>query len=203
MNTAATAAEVTPTAPGTPFAGGFYAGRINIDGAAFALIVAPKAEGQLKDQPWNKSTKNVDGALSYFDGYKNTLAMADAGSKLARAMLDLRIAGHDDWYLPSLDELEVVYRHLKPTTEENYALGALRHQRERAAAHLPLHGDCPPRPRPRPSGRAAPRRWTRPGTGAPRSTPSTRTAPGCRTSTTATRTATTRATATELARSAD
>ena len=32
-----------PTTPGTAFGGGFYAGRIHIDGEEYALIVAPKA----------------------------------------------------------------------------------------------------------------------------------------------------------------
>ena len=34
--------------------------------------------------------------------------------------LDLVIDGHDDWYLPAQDELEVLYRNLKPGTQENY-----------------------------------------------------------------------------------
>lgn len=34
-----------PAVPGTPFAGGFYAGRFQINGEEFALVVAPKAQG--------------------------------------------------------------------------------------------------------------------------------------------------------------
>lgn len=104
---------------GTSMDGGFYAGRIKIGEQVFALIVAPKAEGEHKDTTWNKSTKMVDAALSYCDGLANTKGMAAAGSKLAKWALDLRIADHDDWYLPSQDELEIIYRNLKPTTEEN------------------------------------------------------------------------------------
>jgi hypothetical protein len=50
----------------------------------------------------------------------NTDAMVAAGSNLAKWARDLRIDGHDDWYLPSQDELEIIYRNLKPTTQENY-----------------------------------------------------------------------------------
>ena len=106
-------------AVGSAFAGGFLAGRINIDGAPFALIVAPKAEGEHKDTPWGK-LKRVAGALSFFDGFANTAAMVDAGSKLAAWARGLKIGGHDDWYVPSRDELELCYRNLKPTKEENY-----------------------------------------------------------------------------------
>jgi hypothetical protein len=109
-----------PTIPGTPFAGGFYVGKINIAGALFALVVAPKAEGEHEPTPWNKNSKEVAGALSFNDGLANTNAMAEAGSKLATWARGLRIGGFDDWYLPSRDELEIIYRNLKPTTEENW-----------------------------------------------------------------------------------
>ena len=62
---------------------------------------------------------SVPGAESYSDGLANTNAMAEAGSPLAQWARGLRIDGHDDWYLPSRDELELMYRNLKPTTQEN------------------------------------------------------------------------------------
>ena len=104
---------------GTAMDGGFYAGRIMVDGQAFALIVAPKAEGESEEQEWIADYKDVPGAKSYFDGLSNTNAMAEAGSELAQWALTLNIGGHSDWYLPSQDELEIIYRNLKPTTEEN------------------------------------------------------------------------------------
>lgn len=120
MNSITNTTHLIPTVPGTPLDGGFYAGRINVGGQAFALIVAPKAEGEHDDAAWNESRKTVEGAMSPADGHANTQAMAAAGSKLAQWALDLRIAEHDDWYLPAQDELEIIYRNLKPTTEENY-----------------------------------------------------------------------------------
>ncbi len=108
-----------PTTPGTAFGGGFYAGRINIDGDEYALIVAPKKDGEHADGPWNESTNMVKGALSFYDGLANTKAMAKAGSKLANWARGLKIGGNSDWYLPSQDELEICYRHLKPTTDAN------------------------------------------------------------------------------------
>lgn len=106
--------------PGTKMDGGFYAGRIMIDDQAFALIVAPKAEGDHAPSIWIDDYKDVPGALSYNDGLANTKAMAEAGSDPAKWAMDLRIGGNDDWYIPSLDELEVIYRNLKPGAQENY-----------------------------------------------------------------------------------
>lgn len=112
--------EILPI-PGTAMAGGYYAGRIRLDdGTVYALIVAPKADGEHKPAPWIGGYKDVPGALSYNDGLANTESMAAAGSKLARWARELRIDGQDDWYLPSQDELEVIYRNLKPTTQRNY-----------------------------------------------------------------------------------
>jgi hypothetical protein len=105
---------------GTALAGGFFAGRIRVDGQAYALIVAPKATGERSDVPWTTEEHNVLYAQSFCDGLLNTKEMADAGSELAKWALSLTIGDSADWYLPSQDELEIIYRNLKPTTRENY-----------------------------------------------------------------------------------
>jgi hypothetical protein len=112
--------SVVPAIPGTPFGGGFYAGRILIAGVLHALIVAPKAEGEREDIAWLASEQRVPGADSYCDGMQNTVAMAEAGSELAQWARGLQINGHTDWHIPSQDELEILYRNLKPTTRKNY-----------------------------------------------------------------------------------
>lgn len=99
--------------------GGYFAGIININGQKFGIVVSPK-EGDLEDQQWGEFDQELEGARSFFDGQANTQAMAEAGSELAKAIQALNINGHTDWYLPARDELELVYRTLKPTTEENW-----------------------------------------------------------------------------------
>ena len=103
--------------------GGYFAGIININGQKFGIVVSPK-EGDLDDQQWGpwKNRTAIEGANSFFDGQANTQAMAEAGSELAKAIQALNINGHTDWYLPARDELELVYRTLKPTTDENWRL---------------------------------------------------------------------------------
>jgi len=111
-------AEVELLVPGAPFAGGYFVSTINVNGQQRVLIVAPKDTGELRSA-WNASDKSVDGTLSYCDGRANTQAMADAGSYLAQHVQGLLIEGFGDWYLPAQDELELIYRNLKPTADEN------------------------------------------------------------------------------------
>jgi hypothetical protein len=115
--------ENIPSVLGAPFSGGFLAGRILIAGVLHALVVAPKAEGEREDIAWLDSEQRVPGADSYCDGMQNTVAMAEAGSELAQWARGLQIAGFTDWFMPSQDELEILYRNLKPTTQANYLHG--------------------------------------------------------------------------------
>ncbi len=116
-----TAAANQPLTPGTELEGGYFAGIININGQQFGIVVSPK-EGDLDDQQWGEFNQEIEGARSFFDGQANTQAMAEAGSELAKAIQSLNINGHTDWYLPARDELELIYRYLKPTTDENWRL---------------------------------------------------------------------------------
>ncbi len=81
-------------AVGQPLGGGFYAGRIFFDGAEHAVIDAGRefeTIAQWWDQPGPRVT--VRGAASFHDGYANTLAMAEAGSAIARKVLATTIRG--------------------------------------------------------------------------------------------------------------
>jgi len=103
---------------GTPMHGGFFAGALHIHGEQFGLIVAPKA-AETKGKWLNSYTLAPD-TNSFFDGLANTQGMAAAGSAIAKTVLALDTNGQTDWYIPSRDELELLYRHFKPNTAENY-----------------------------------------------------------------------------------
>lgn len=109
-----------PTVAGAPFGGGYYAGLITFGGDTYATIVSPKALGEQGRAIWHSNYAEIAGAGSFFDGLSNTQAMAEAGSEIAKWALALSINGKNDWYLPSRDELELLYRHFKPTDQENY-----------------------------------------------------------------------------------
>ena len=118
MNATATPEIQVPATIGATFEGGFYGGKIRVGLVICAIVWAPKAEGEIKGT-WLDSYTDVPGATSCFDSMANTQAMAEAGSSIAKQALAARIGGHSDWCVPARDVLEMGYRHLKPTTEEN------------------------------------------------------------------------------------
>ncbi len=106
---------------GQAMLGGFFAGTFSLDGIEHGIIVSPAIKGQFEDVQYLKDEDNaVKGALSYYDGLANTNAMAEAGSEISKQVRALVIDDHNDWYIPSQDELEIIYRNLKPTTRENW-----------------------------------------------------------------------------------
>lgn len=108
-----------PAVIGAAFEGGFFFGLVLVDGRQHAIIVSPKAEGEHDRAPWNKGMKRIDGALSYNDSFANTVAMAEAGSAIAKWARAARIGGFDDWAIPARDVLELIYRNGKPHADEN------------------------------------------------------------------------------------
>lgn len=122
---------------GSAFQGGYFAGLFNIDGQLHGLIVAPKAAGELEEARWGEYGNNIAGATSVYDGLANTQAMAAEGYPLAKWALELNIDSFTDWYLPSRDELEILYRQFKPTTETNYQYG--RHGENSSAVPITQH----------------------------------------------------------------
>lgn len=113
------AVSAVPSAPGTPFGGGYYFGRIKIGADTYALIVAPK----MAEVTRQYATTATQGPTDWVDGLANTLAMATSAWPAAKYCLDAIINGFDDWYLGAVYEMEILYRNLKPSTSVNYVLG--------------------------------------------------------------------------------
>lgn len=112
-----------PTTPGVSWGGGIYMGRAVIGLAVFAIVLAPKSEGEFVDRQWHDQEDKVEGALSYFDGLANTDAMVAAGSQLAKDVRDLRIGGYDDWFLPSRQDALVIMGNLAAAGDEAFGKG--------------------------------------------------------------------------------
>lgn len=119
---------------GAEFYAGFFAGVIdttkgNIDaadayqtGARFALIVSPKSL-QASPLAWRSVTSNVNEARTRWDGLAVTEHVATrSGSWPAFDHcngLSFPDDGASQWYLPAMDELELLFRNLKAVTENN------------------------------------------------------------------------------------
>ena len=93
--------------------------------AKFRVIVAPKSSGESSSKQYkNAETAAPSATGTLTEGLKATLAMvADGNSTVypaAHFCNDLSIGGYSDWYFPARDELELIYRNLKPYTNNNY-----------------------------------------------------------------------------------
>lgn len=113
---------LVPTTIGQAYGGGYYAGKIAVGGGGVAthyLIVAPKATGQ-SSGVWGAAGV-VTGFTSVINGPANSAGEAALGAGYVAATFceGLTIGGYSDWYLPALNELEVLYYFLKPTTGAN------------------------------------------------------------------------------------
>jgi hypothetical protein len=121
MLTGGTYKPATPTVIGQAYGGGFYAGKINVSGTQYYLIVAPKASGENSSRTWGVYGTTT-GITSVINGPTNSASLAALGASYQAAVFaeDLTIGGYSDWYLPAKNELEVLYYFLKPTTDANF-----------------------------------------------------------------------------------
>jgi hypothetical protein len=93
--------------------------------AKFRVIISPKSSGENLSKAYKNAATAAPAATGTLtEGLKATLAMvADGDSTVypaAHFCNDLSIGGYTDWYLPARDELELIFRNLKPMTDNNY-----------------------------------------------------------------------------------
>jgi hypothetical protein len=93
--------------------------------ARYRVIVAPKSSGENA----SVTIKNANTALptacqTLNDGWAATEAMRTADTSTvypaAHWARNLNIGSRTDWYVPARDELELLWRNLKPVTNNNY-----------------------------------------------------------------------------------
>ncbi len=115
-------AEAPPGGIGSSYAGGYYAGTMASDiiGEQYHLVVAPKQYEFFLSRFTGAGPGN-QGSTNTHLGYSNTSSEynGNAEYEAAAAVEALTIGEYDDWYIPARDELELMYRTLKPTTNAN------------------------------------------------------------------------------------
>jgi hypothetical protein len=116
-----------PPALGSALGGGYFGGQISTTGSGVAnynLIIGPKssAQGASTVVYKNANTATPD-AASDVDGAQNTAAIVAHGNSTvypaAHYCNDLTVGGFSDWYLPALNELEILYYNFKPDSTNN------------------------------------------------------------------------------------
>lgn len=107
--------------PGQAYGGGFYVGKIQTGGQIYALVLAPRNSGRTQ-LAWSLDPGYVTNATSLDDGWSNTQVMMSISPSqfpAANFCRNLDINGYTDWYLPSINEVEMCYRAFKPDTTLN------------------------------------------------------------------------------------
>jgi hypothetical protein len=99
--------------------GGLFHGILLLNGHVWGEVTAPKALEIVG--PWHTEYTDVAGAKSDFDGLANTIAMAEAGSELAKQLRTLQHEGLGNWYLPARGGQLMQFANLKPLLEESEA----------------------------------------------------------------------------------
>jgi hypothetical protein len=130
--------------PGDYFEGGYLVGYNRVNGMLFAVIMSQKAyEVKLPfvSSPMlvdHKGTVGVPGiGTTVHDGVDNLLKIRSYDTSslvnpniMFQAIdycLNVSINGFNDWYLPSLNELDLAYRTCKPTSDRTYTHNPYNH----------------------------------------------------------------------------
>lgn len=124
--------------------GGYYAGIIDttrsgsIDvsddfqaGLRYLLIISPKSlEIGKGTYAWDTlgPSNGPTGVRTRWNGLEATTAMYNGGSNFEAATYCYNLSfpgdGHSRWYLPAMDELELLYRNFKPLLDGNYTVSS-------------------------------------------------------------------------------
>lgn len=91
----------------------------------YRIIVAPKANGENSSIAIKNTTSALpSGCQTLNDGWTSTNAMKNADNNTVYPAAwwarGLNINSKNDWYIPARDELELLWRNLKPVTNNNF-----------------------------------------------------------------------------------
>lgn len=104
-----------PTTIGQAYGGGYYAGKIVQGGNTYYLVVAPASGGETS-AAWKVSNDVApEATITLNAGSTASASINSASYPAAQFCENLTIGGFTDWYLPSRDELELLYRNFKPS----------------------------------------------------------------------------------------
>ena len=100
--------EMSVTTNTLPSLGDFYAGGFVFDINTSSNYILVASEEDDTNRRWANNLP-FDVQTTNSDGYNNTLNMHAAGSPLAGGAINHNAGGYNDWYVPSVDELKLMY----------------------------------------------------------------------------------------------
>jgi hypothetical protein len=104
-----TSTGLQPTSIGQLYKGGYYAGIVTVNDISYYILVSPNDLGQIP-LTWKTSQTNTAGDYSTTDGFSNTYNILNTAEHPAANWVANRdINGYTDWYLPAIDELEIIH----------------------------------------------------------------------------------------------
>jgi hypothetical protein len=106
---------------GDAYGGGYYAGQISTAGngvADYNLVIGPVASAR-SNKSWGGMDINVPGAASVINGPANSTALNSPTYPAAEFCEAVTAGGFTDWYMPAINEMDVCYFGLKPSTANN------------------------------------------------------------------------------------
>lgn len=108
---------------GDAYEGGYYAGQINDGGTIYNLVISPKSGSTNKFQFAKQYDSFTSGASSRTNGPANTLSASTSTTNgqtdhlPSNSIYNLTYNGYSDWYIPAIDELQVLYANMKPSSD--------------------------------------------------------------------------------------
>lgn len=86
----------------------------------YAVIVLDAKSAQIAKATYGCYGIDIAGASSLVDGLANTRAMAAAGSETAKKVLNMKVDGHTDLYIPSRGEMWALRANVPELFEKEY-----------------------------------------------------------------------------------
>lgn len=94
------------------FQGGYYAGSIAYNGNTYAIVVGPKAGGEITSALASGNAQVGAGSLD--DSVANTVALSAYSAGGARTINNLTLLGFTDWQVPSKSVMDIISTNLNP-----------------------------------------------------------------------------------------